>query len=659
MTLTGAWASAAAPPPKLTVSQWADLRRRLPETSGARGGLWRTAATPYLRGIMDSVHEIGVEQIAFEKAAQVGGSEALNNIIGYHIEYDPCPILLVQPTQNVAEEFSKDRLADMLRSTPELEALVSGDKQPGARAKQVDSTLSLKMFPGGYLVLGGANTPNTFARRSVRLAIGDDVDRFPAVVGEEGDPADLLVKRTTTFHDGISIFVSTPTLKGGRIDTLYNRSDRRRFFVACLVCGHEDWITWSGSCGVDDCNAVHFRVGFDERDPPTARIECPNCEAHLDEPARRQMIMEAAERDDGGWRPTAVAQQPGLVGFNLPAMLSTLGKVTLPSLVSDFLNAQGKGKESLRVFINTTLAEGWRDQSVRLQPSLLMQRREQYGPTGVEIPSWVGALTAGVDVQIDRFELLVMGWGRADERAVIDWHTIPGDPKRAETRAALLEALGRKYAHALGPMLPIHATCIDSGWATDQIYDFVLAYQARRIYATKGIAGRQGTAIVGKPTEARRDGRRPVRVYPINVDDGKADVMNSLSLKMPAMTEPGQSWGPGCIHFPLHVDTVNEEFFAQLCSEHREQRRNKNGVITHEVWVPDRERNEALDTAVMCLAAYRLLNPNIPQRLEAIKNAGMQMVESERAPDPNQQTPQADVHRPRERQVARSKYLGG
>lgn len=635
-TLIAGWNKAATPPPKLTVSEWADRERFLPETSGAKGGRWRNETAPYLAGIMDAVHERGVKKMALMKAAQSGGSESIHNILGYFIEYDACPILFVQPTAQVAEEWSKERLADMIRTTPALRAVVRDKRQPRG-SHQGESTLSLKMFPGGYLALGGANTPNTFARRAVRLAFGDDVDRFPPVVGEEGDPADLLVNRTTTFHDALVFFVSTPTLKNGRIDTLFSRSDQRRFFVACPHCGHEDWITWS--------DVAHFRVTWNESDPETARLRCPGCASRMTEADRRQMISTAAELPDKGWRPTAEPEESGLVGFHLPGMISTLG-VTLSSMVEKWLSARARGKESLRVFINTVLAEGWEDRGARMDSHILMNRRESYGE-GIEIPQAAPVLTAGVDVQIDRFELLVVAWGPAAERWVVDWRSIPGNPKHPETRAALFEALGRKYLHASGHLLPIYATCIDSGYATEEIYDFVLRYQARRVFATKGIAGRSGEPIVGKPSERRYgSGGRPVRLYPINVDDAKADVMASLSLDAP---------GPGYMHFPIH-DTVDEEFFAQLCAEHRQTRYNKVGVATHMVWIQDRERNDALDCAVLTLAAYRRLNPQICQMSEVLART---------APPDSQQLPEdktgndAPAEQPGpNRRVGRSKYLG-
>lgn len=591
--LIAEWCAAAAPRPPYRVSEWADANRLLPKNSAARGGQWRTAATPYLAGIMDAVLEPGVSKIAIKKCAQVGGSEALSNIIGFHAEYDPCAMLLIHPSKDVAEAWSKDRLDDMIQSTPALAAAIDLDK----------STLTYKQFEGGYLALGGANTPNSFARWSVRLAMADDFDRFPAVVKDEGDPAALLANRVSTFFDGICIFNSTPTLKKGRIDTLYERSDKRRWFVRCPTCGREDFITWS--------DAAHVRVTWENRDPQTARLACPSeehggCGAIHTEWTRRQMVA------GGRWVSTTTAKEPGLIGFHLHSMLSTLGSVTLEKLAAQWFAANDEGRESLKSFINTQLGEAWEERGSRMDPHVLTHRKEDYGGEDVEVPEWAAALTAGVDVQENRLEMLVTAWGLAGERAVVDYRRIPGELKQQETKDQLLEALSRRYRHALGIDLPILTTCIDSGYQTDAVYSFVLAHQARRIYATKGFAGRVGEPIVGKPSE-KRTGKhgRPVPLFPINVDDAKADVMSSLAQVQA---------GPNYMHFPIYVDTIDDEFFAQLCAEHR-QTVYKRGIATHQVWVQDRERNEALDASVLCLAAVRLLNPNIRQYLEQIQAA--------------------------------------
>lgn len=652
------WAAAWSPPPALTVSEWADAHRMLPETSAARGARWRTSTAPYLAGMMNVVHEPRIHTAALMKCHQSGGSEALNNVIGYCMEHDPCPMLVVHPTAMAAEAYSKERLSDMIRSTPALRAIVKEQRMAGVDGRP-ESTLSLKIFPGGFLALGGANTPNTFARWSVRLAIGDDVDRFPPVVADEGDPAELLSNRTTTFHDRLTLFVSTPTLKGGRIDSLYTRSDQRRFHVTCPTCGRVDYVTWS--------DEQHFRVVFDDRDPETARIECPSeehggCGARIYEPQRADFIAS------GIWRATAESQEPGLAGFHVPAMLSPW--VSLPELVEKFLVARARGRESFKVFVNTLLGEAWDDRTAKMEAHSLLARLEDYGDlsdgTLIEVPMDAPALTAGVDVQANGFMLLVCAWGPAGERWVVDWRTIPGDPKAADTQASLLEALTRRYQHAAGPLLPIHATCLDSGFATDEVYRFVLAHQARRIFATKGEAGKSGEPIVwrvaspphghtGKTrsTAAARKVARPVALYHVNVDDAKASILSSLALAAP---------GPNFTHFPARVETVDSEFFAQLCAEHRESRYNRGGVATQSIWVQDREANHALDAMVLAFVALQLLRPNfrdMAARIAAAKPAeGNGGERKDTAPEPPRvERPIMQQPKPTGRRILRSSYL--
>lgn len=585
------WSLACTPPPVLTVSEWADQERVLPEASAARGGRWRTATAPYLAGIMDAVHEPGVRKIALMKCHQSGGSESLNNILGYYIEHQPAPMLLVHPTALAAEAFSKERLSDMIRTTPALRAVVQDKRMPGTDGRP-ESTLALKMFPGGFLALGGANTPNTFARWAVRMAIGDDVDRFPPVVGEEGDPAELLVNRVTTFHDGLAIFVSTPTLKGGRIDSLYQASDQRRYFVACPRCGREDWVTWN--------DPEHMRVAFDERDASSARIECPNsehggCDRRILESGRQALVA------GGEWRATAESQEPGLIGFHVPAMLSPW--VSLPELVGKFLSAHTRGRESLRVFINTSLAEGWEDRdSPRVEPHVLLGRREDYG-TDVDVPEPATVLTAGVDVQADRIEVHVVAWGEHLERWVVDWKSVPGDPRRRETWDQLSAALAETYGHTSGRRIGIHGTCVDSGFLADEVYSFVVAQQHRRIFAAKGESHGTAEPLVMK-ISPRTHGRnaRPVQLQRLNVDAGKAELAAALALP------PG---GPGTIHFGSFL---GEPYFVQLTVEHRE-RYYRNGVA-YERWVKQEgARNEAWDTMIYARAAFDIISGGAHDRL--------------------------------------------
>jgi phage terminase large subunit GpA-like protein len=397
-------------------------------------------------------------------------------------------------------------------------------------------------------------------------------------------------------------------LRGGRIHSLYESSDQRRYLLPCPGCGREDWVTWN--------DPKHFRVAFDDRRPETARLVCPTCEEEIDETTRGAQIAR------GRWQPTAMPRECGLVGFHVSAMLSPW--VSLPDLVARFLSAHARGREAFRVFVNTALGEPWEDRTQRMEPHWLAARREHYG-NGIEVPDEAYVLTAGIDVQQERVELLVTAWGREGERWLIDYGQIPGALKHADTQATLLEALQGRYRHVSGARLPIHATCIDSGYSTDEVYSFVLAHQHRRIFATKGFAGRSGDPIVGKPSEKQSGRGRPVRLYPVNVDDGKAEIIACL-----AVTPPG----PGAMHFPTQVESINEEFFAQLCAEHRETRFNRFGVATHQVWVQDRARNEALDLSVLCLAAFKLLNPRLDQFVDACARLAVEASAGEQTQPP-------------------------
>jgi phage terminase large subunit GpA-like protein len=322
--------------------------------------------------------------------------------------------------------------------------------------------------------------------------------------------------------------------------------------------------------------------------------------------------------------------------------------VTLQELVAGFLVARAAGRESFRVWVNTLLGEPWDDRTARQEASALMVRVEDYGAlpdgTPIEVPMPAVALTAGVDVQAACFLLSVYAWGPAGERWLVDRQSVPGDPRKAETQGALLESLDRRYQHASGHLLPIHATCIDSGYASDDVYTFVLRHQARRIYATKGDAGKTGEPLIWRiappasgqtTTKSRATAAkakkliRPVALYHVNVDDGKAQIMASLALAAP---------GPNFIHFPAGVDGVDSEFFAQLCSEHKETRYNRGGVAVASVWVQDRTDNHALDEAVLALVAVRILRPNLADMAQRIRAAlpptpaGPPAEGSERAP---------------------------
>jgi phage terminase large subunit GpA-like protein len=359
-----AWLQGYTPPPKLTVSEWAAMHRRLPETSAAKGSKWDNRTAPYLTGIMNAVLERGIKILSLCKAAQCGASEAMTTTIGYLIEHRPTPILMVMPTATAAQAYGKERLSDLIRSTPALRARVTDGRVPSASGLP-ESTQTMRMYPGGFLALAGGNSPNSVARWSVRVAIADDCDRLPRYVGLEGDPGQLLINRTTSYHDGLTMFVSTPVSAGGRVESLYAQSDRRRYFLPCPACGRWDYTTWK--------DENHWRVVFEERRSQTARLVC-TCGHEVREPQRMDLVRA------GEWRPTADPLARGNVGFHLPAMISPF--VTLSGLADKFISAMSTmsaaGPRRLKEFVTTQLAEGWKDEAASADPAALESRLEDF-----------------------------------------------------------------------------------------------------------------------------------------------------------------------------------------------------------------------------------------------------------------------------------------
>jgi phage terminase large subunit GpA-like protein len=519
--------------------------------------------------MMDAFNDPNVETVTIMTSSQVGKTEIVNNIIGYYIEHDPSPMLLIMPTLEMGTAWSKDRFAPMLRDTPSLRGKVSD-----ARAKESGNTILHKTFAGGHISIAGANSPASLASRPVRLVLFDEVDRFPPSAGTEGDPVKLGAKRTQTFWNRKIFHDSSPTVKGvSRIEALWNESDKRRFFVPCPKCNHSQilvWarIKWDKRDGKDDMDSVYY--------------ECEECKAHLTEPDKQKMIQA------GLWR----AERSEIIkhaGFHINELYSPWS--TWRSIVENFIEAK-KRPETLRVWINTTLGEVWEDEeSYSISDETLAARIEDYGET---LPQGVIILTAGVDVQDDRLQCLVKGWGKDDESWLVDFGTIFGSPAKGQVWTELDDYLQTEWLHTLGVKLSVVAACIDSGGHfTQNVYEYVKPRQQNRIYAVKGFAG-TGRPIVGKPSKGNRF---RVSLFPVGVDTAKELVFARLQI---------DTFGSGYMHFNKKCD---EEYFKQLTAEKQVTKFNR-GFPT-KVWVKIRSRNEALDCEVYSLASYRILNPNM------------------------------------------------
>jgi phage terminase large subunit GpA-like protein len=600
-----------APPPPLSVSQFAD--QELIVTTGPLSGThWRTDFAPYQRGILDVFTE-GVEIAVVMGSSQWGKTACAVNMVAYHMAHDPCPILVVEPTVDpMAKDLAKNRLDPIIAASPALRNTVSK-----RRARDASNTILLKTFKGGSLSVGGANSAASLAARSVRLLVLDEVDRYPPELPGEGSTLAIAFKRTISYrHRRRILMLSSPTLSGAPIDAWFKRGDQRRFHVPCPACGGLFAYRWS-------------HVRWTDHDPTTARLHCPSCDYGLDDAERVAMLSE------GEWVPDHPERADHtVVSFHLWEAYSPLS--SLAEIVRGFLRARvaqkAGDKAEMHTWQNTTLGEPIDpDAGEGVEPAGLLMRREVYG-LDVDIPAGGCCVTAGIDVQDDRLEALVLAWGPGEESWFVDRQTLPGDTSQPEPWRMLDELLTHEYRHASGVRLGIQAACIDSaGHRTTLVYDYAGRMAARRVFA---IIGRDGQRPIVSSPSPRRWGRlqREVPLYTVGVDAAKALLLSRLSL-----TEKG----PGYVHLP-HEDWADEELVAQLTSERLMMKWSK-GIPT-QVWKKIRPRNEALDCSVYAIAALRLLHPDLAllaHRLGAARVPG-----------------QSNAHKPEPRRVVRSSYLG-
>jgi phage terminase large subunit GpA-like protein len=570
-------------PPKLTVSEWADAHRMLSREASAEPGRWRTDRAPYLRGIMDAFSEPGIDEVVFRKASQLGATEILNNVVGFYVDQDPSPLLVLQPNvEPMGKAWSTDRLAPMLRDTPVLQGKV---RDP--RSRDSGNTILHKEFPGGHITVAGANSAAGLASRPIRVVLCDEIDRYPASAGTEGDPIVLAEKRTSTFWNRKLGKFSSPTLKGAsRIDHEFARGDRRYYHVPCPHCGEYQILRWKDEDG-------SYRLLF-ERDADGRVVEasvqyrCAHCAVLIDEMDKQWMLQQ------GRW----IAEKPGgrVASFHLNALYSPWR--LWPSIAQEFVDAKDN-TELLQVFINTTLGEAWEELLERIDAAGLAAR-------GVNepgrVPRGAGVLTGYVDVQVDRLELVIRAWGVEQESWLVTHERLYGDPEKSEVWSRLDVLLANAWPHEAGGSLRVRAMLVDSGYLTEEVSDYVRTRASRGVHASRGLAG-AGTPLVGRPG---KPGKYGVRVFPIGVHTGKDLLFRRVRLPHP---------GPGYMHFCKPTQTgADAEYYAQFEAEKKKRRRTA-GIWTTE-YVQVRERNEAIDLEVGALAALYLLGPAIYQHLD-------------------------------------------
>lgn len=565
----------ARPDPKLQLSEWADKHRVLSTKSSPEPGLWRTARTPYLREIMDSLTaKSRWERVVFMKGSQVGATECGNNWIGYVVHLAPGPMLVVQPTEQMAKRNSKQRIAPLIQDSPILRTLVRSAKE-----RDSGNTILAKEFLGGILVLAGANSATQLRSMAAKYLFLDEVDAYPPNLDREGEPCDLAIARTSNFREKKILIASTPTVAGrSRIETFFAQSDQNFFYLPCPRCGRfitllAEQLSWS----VTRSHEAAYR--------------CQECEGEIFDHEKTAML------EAGEWRATAAGD--GVTrGFHLSSYYSPVGWLSWTQIVRQQDKAQSS-PEKLQTFYNTVLGIPWADQGEVPDVDRLFERREYYAIG--EVPEGGLILTAGVDVQRDRLEIEIVAWGRDRQSWSVDYRVYEGNTNQPQVWRHAAELLDEEFPSAYGGNLRIQKMAVDSGFNTMRVYEWVRKMGSQRVMAVKGENHAHISAFVGNPTfiemtPGGRTLRGGVRLWPVNTSIGKEELYRCLRLAAPDLAA-GEGWPAGYCHFPRY----GKEFFEQLCAEQ---------LITHTLagrtttkWEKRRDRNEALDCRIYARAA--------------------------------------------------------
>lgn len=542
------------PPPDMTISQWAEKYRILAGTASSEPGRWSNARTPYLVEIMDELSpQSSATDVVFMKGSQIGGTEVLINTALYYIKHCPSPIGMFQTTEQTAKRFLKQRVNPAITAMG-MDDLFYGDE------------MYIKEFPGGVLTTGWSNSPSNFRSAPFAISLCDEISEYPKDCGGQGDPCELARRRTTNFPRRKLFWNSTPGIEGEcRITEMFEHGDQRHYQVPCPHCGvlHK----WEWANIVWDCDAEGRNL------PYTVRMKCPHCGEEYGEYHKTELMalgQWVAENPDGEYP-----------SFGINALYSPLGWYSWEDAVKDFLKAKGDVNK-MKSFTNNVLGQAWSLEDGKIvDPNGLMSRCEAYE---AEVPDGTVVLTAGADVQDDRIEVEVIGWGRGLENWGITKKILIGNPSEQAVWDALDSVLFAAYENSLGESLYVAASLIDSGGHhTDDVYRYTAKRERRNVFACVGKAG-LARPLVTRPQKTKKSLVYNASIVNVGVDIAKDQLYDWLSIERP---------GPGYCHFPARPEEYNQEYFAQLTAEKR-YKKWVRGVL---VWAYKkiRQRNEALD----------------------------------------------------------------
>ncbi len=580
------------PLPKISVRKWADTYRQLSSGISAEPGRWKTSRTPYAAEPMEAVTQHGIHRIVLKWCAQAAKSEIMNNIIGRFAHVDPCVIMMIQPTIEMANDFSKMRITNMIKDTKVLTPLFF-DLKDSAKTRDSNQTILSKVFPGGRLIFCGANSPAGLASRPVRILLCDEVDRFPRSASTEGDPIDIASKRMSTFWNNLMVMCSTPTIEGeSRIDIEYITGTQEEWRHRCPNCGEYHTLHYKQM--ISDYQEVKDESGHKVIVVKSVLWRCPDCGRSFDE-----LTIKNAPQKYVALNPEAA--QNGIRSFYVNGFSSPW--LTWSGIMREWLEAQGR-PEREQVVINTRFGLSYQLAGAFADEIQFLSRCEEYG---AELPDGVLLLTAAVDVQDNRLEYEICGWSESEECYGIIRGVITGQPDNSYVWRKLDEALDRKYHLQNGTPLKVVRTFIDSGGHfTSEVYKYCRDGIYKQRIAIKGQGG-AGVPLVSKVTLLKEG----IPLQLLGVNEGKQQVFSRLGIK---------KVGAQYFHFPkddeyLGLRGYDQIYFKQLIAEHKVT--HKSGGQIYSMWEPvsKHARNESLDLRVYNLAVFKSCKPHIDWRL--------------------------------------------
>ncbi len=580
------------PKENMTISEWADRYMVLPEGS-SEAGRFSSDTIPYQKAIMDAITDPEVTDVSVMSSAQVGKTTIIMCGIAYYIDYEPTTQMLVMPTLNDGEKFSKTRFSRMIEDIPQLASKVAD-----AKTRNSNNTIMLKIYPGGSISIGGANSPSSLASDPRRIIWLDEVDRFPESAGSEGNPIKLAEKRATSYWNKKHIKTSTPTIAGrSKIEDAYNDGSMEVWCVQCMECGA--WQPYS-------FKRVDFR---------SVSMACAECGV---------LIPEREWKDSNHKWIAMHPERKKKRSFRLNELASPFAD--WEEIIADFKKANDRLKrfhdpEDMKVFVNTVLGETWDETKYvdnAVDEDTIEKGAEKYA---AEIPDGVLLLTAAVDVQDNRFEVEIRGWARGYETWGIYKTEIYGELITDEPWDRLEAYLSRPLHFGNGAELNIAGFTVDTGGHfTNKTYKWIkkMKEKGKKCHGVKGYAGKPDIPLLYKKTivdiKEEKNGKEVVvdrtLIHIIGVDSGKEDITNRLKIKKA---------GAGCCHFPAGDGRgYDGEYYKGLTSESKVTRKVKGVMKT--VWVKKSgARNEPLDLFNYNYAAVELLRPDWDKLEEKLK----------------------------------------